>query len=59
MQRWRRVLVIAGVGVLSATAVPSLLRDHVWGSASYATRKAAGSSPGRSAPVPSIEVTKN
>ena len=58
MQRWRRVLVIAGVGVLSATAVPSLLRDHVWGSASYATRKAAGSSPGRSAPCPHWKLLK-
>jgi hypothetical protein len=42
-----------GVGSLT-------FRDHVWrGAASYATRKAAGNSPGRSAPVPSMEVTKN
>jgi len=41
-----------GVGSLA-------FRDHVWrGSASYATRKAAGSSPGKSAPVPSWQLLK-
>ena len=35
-----------------------LLRDHVWGSASYATRIAAGSSPGRSAPCPHWKLLK-
>jgi hypothetical protein len=42
-----------GVGSLA-------FRDQVWrGSASYATQKAADSSPGRSAPGPSMEITKN